>query len=64
MKKLLVLSLLIVAGQVAAWGQTVNIRMKDGSVLEYDASGVDYVYFTAKGSTGLNGHEAWDCPAV
>jgi len=60
MKKLLVLSLLIVAGQVAAWGQTVNIRMKDGSVLEYDASGVDYVYFTAKGSTGLNGHEAVD----
>lgn len=60
MKKLIILSLLIVAGQVAAWGQTVNIRMKDGSVIEYDASGVDYVYFTAQSSTGLNGHEAVD----
>jgi hypothetical protein len=46
MKKLIILSLLIVAGQVAAWGQTVNIHMKDGSVIEYDASGVDYVNFT------------------
>ena len=60
MKKLIILSLLIVAGQVAAWGQTVNIRMKDGSVIEYDASSVDYVYFTAQSSTGLNGHEAVD----
>ena len=60
MKKLIILSLLIVVGQVAAWGQTVNIRMKDGSVIEYDASSVDYVYFTAQSSTGLNGHEAVD----
>lgn len=59
MKKLLVLSLLIVAGQVAAWGQTVNIHMKDGSVLKYDASGVDYVNFSAE-STTPEEHEAVD----
>ena len=54
MKKLIILSLLTLAGQVAAWGQTVDIYMKDGRVIEYDASGVDYVYFTA-----IN-HEAVD----
>ena len=59
MKKLIILSLLIVAGQVAAWGQTVNIHMKDGSVLKYDASGVDYVNFTAA-STTPDEHEAVD----
>ena len=59
MKKLLVLSLLIVAGQVAAWGQTVDIHMKDGRVIEYDASGVDYVKFSAKSST-TEQHEAVD----
>ena len=59
MKKLIILSLLIVAGQVAAWGQTVNIHMKDGRVIEYDASGVDYVNFTAA-STTPDEHEAVD----
>lgn len=59
MKKLIVLALLI-AGQVAAWGQTVNVHMKDGSVIKYDASGVDYVNFSAASSSGLNGHEAVD----
>lgn len=59
MKKLIILSLLIVAGQVAAWGQTVNIHMKDGSVLQYDASGVDYVNFSAASTTPVQ-HEAVD----
>ena len=59
MKKLIALALLV-AGQVAAWGQTVNIHMKDGSVLQYDASGVDYVNFSAGNNDGLNGHEAVD----
>ena len=59
MKKLLVLSLLIVAGQVAAWGQTVDIHMKDGRVIEYDASGVDYVNFSAASTTPVQ-HEAVD----
>lgn len=42
MKKLIALALLM-AGQVAAWGQTWNIHMKDGSVITYDASVVDYI---------------------
>lgn len=58
MKKLIVLALLI-AGQVAALGQTVNIHMKDGSVLRYDASSVDYVNFSAPSNTGGK-HEAVD----
>jgi len=58
MKKLIILSLLI-AGQVAAWGQTLNIYMKDGRVIQYDASGVDYLNFTA-GSVAPVEHEAVD----
>ena len=58
MKKLIVLALLV-AGQVAAWGQTVNVHMKDGSVIKYDASGVDYVNFSAASNTEVK-HEAVD----
>ena len=57
MKKLIVLALLI-AGQVAAFGQPGNSHLKDGSVLKYDASNVDYVNFSAPINTGT--HEAVD----
>ena len=53
MKKLIILFLLI-AGQAPVWGQTVNIHMKDGRVIEYDASDVNYVNFS------FNKHEAVD----
>lgn len=46
MKKLIVFALLV-AGQTAVLGQTVNIHMKDGRVIEYDAADVDYVNFSA-----------------
>ena len=59
MKKLVLLALLVAAGQVAAWGQMVNIHLKDGSVLKYNSSIVDYVDFSETDEEPVQ-HEAVD----
>lgn len=49
MKKF-ILSISFLAMQIAATAQTVNIHFKNGQTIEYPASNVDYVDFSAKPS--------------
>ena len=47
MKKLLI-CITLAAFQLVAVGQTINVHFKNGQVIQYNSSNVDYVDFSAK----------------
>ncbi len=49
MKKIILL--LLVAMPLFAYAQTVNVHLKNGTVMKYNSSEVDYVDFSSKGET-------------